>query len=52
MIRFGNAKALVNYANVSYFTQICSRSEGSSKAQIKLPKPVPTNVLAQCLTNF
>ena len=30
--------------------QICSNSEGSSEAKIKLPKPVLTYVLAQRLT--
>ena len=52
MIPFGNSKALVNYANVSYFTHICSSSEGSSEAQIKLPQPVFTYVLVHCLTNL
>ena len=46
MIPFGNSKALMNYANVSYFIRILS------EAQIKLPKPVLTYVLAQCLTNL
>ena len=32
--------------------KICSSSEGSSEAQIKLPKPVLTYVLAQCLNNL
>ena len=32
--------------------KICSSSEGSSEAQFKLPKPVLTYVLVQCLTNF
>ena len=32
--------------------KICSSSEGSSEAQIKLPKPVLTYVLVQCLTNL
>ena len=30
----------------------CSSSEGSSEAQIKLPTPVLTYVLAQCLNNL
>ena len=32
--------------------KICSSSEGSCEAQIKLPKPVLTYVLAQCLINL
>ena len=32
--------------------KICSSSEVSSEAQIELPKPVFTYVLAQCLNNL
>ena len=32
--------------------KICPSSEGSSEAQTKLPKPVLTYVLVQCLTNL
>ena len=37
---------------ISISLKICSSSEGSSEAQIKLPKPVLTYVLVQCLTNL
>ena len=36
---------------ISISLKICSSSEGSSEAQFKLPKPVLTYVLVQCLTN-
>ena len=47
MIPFGNSKALVSYANCHISLKICSSSEGSYEAQIKLPEPVVTYVLVQ-----
>ena len=52
LVSCGNSKALVNYANVSYFTQNLFKFTRLSEAQIKLPKPVLSYVLVQCLTNL
>ena len=43
-------KNLISLISCPYI--LISSSEGSSEAQIKLPKPVLTYVLVQCLTNL